>query len=60
MAEPVSHKLIVRPDGRQFIITGNPTVGYHCDQIVKLVCCGQFKRSWQAVAHAHSIDGASA
>lgn len=55
MAEPVSSKLIVRPDGRRFIVTGNPTIGYDCEEIVDSIDIGLFKRSWQAVAAAHEF-----
>lgn len=53
MAEPVSEKLISRPDGRRFIVVGNPTIGYQCLEITAFHDLGQFKRSWQAVAAAH-------
>jgi hypothetical protein len=58
LAEPISRKLIVRPDGRMFIVTGNPTVGYDCHEIVEAVDLGHYRRSWQAVAAAHGADNA--
>lgn len=58
MAEPTSHKLIVRADDEWFIVSGNPTVGYTTRHVTDTAIVGMFKRSWQAVgaAHAHGQD----
>lgn len=59
MAEPISHKLIVRDDGEWFVVTGNPSIGYICHRVGTRHEVGQFKRSWQAVAaaYAEASDG---
>lgn len=57
MAEPVSHKLIVRSDDEWFVVSGNPTIGYTTRHITGSVIVAECKRSWQAVAAAHSHNG---
>ena len=52
MAEPISHKLIVREDGEWFVISGNPSIGYTCTHVLERYQVGHFKRSWQAVEEA--------
>lgn len=53
MAEPISHKLIVRDDGEWFIVSGNPSIGYTCTHVLERYQVGHFKRSWQAVDAAN-------
>lgn len=54
MTAPQSHKLIVRPDGEAFIVSGNPDLGYSCVRIESTEPVGQFRRSWQAVTAANA------
>lgn len=54
MAEPVSHKLVVRDDDEWFVVSGNPTIGYTTRRVIDTVTVGMFKRSWQAVGAAHA------
>lgn len=60
MAEPISHKLIVRNDDEWFIVTGNPTIGYTTRHITATTTIGEHRRSWQAVAAAHAHQQAPA
>lgn len=58
MAEPVSVKLITASNGHQYLVTGNPSVGYRLERIKQVELIGNYVRSWQAVsdAHHHAAD----
>lgn len=58
MAEPVSIKLVTASNGQQFLVTGNPNVGYRLERIRQVELIGNYVRSWQAVsdAHHHAAD----
>lgn len=52
MSTPVSRKLVEAADGRLWLVTGNPDIGYTAHQIT-LGPGTHFKRSWQAVGYCH-------
>ncbi len=53
----ISRELIVK-NGRQFIVQGNPAIGYELVEIEQVAHRGEHRRKWEAVAAVDEITKA--
>ncbi len=57
MSAPISQKLVLDPDGRPWIVSGNPASGYVAQPMVALPgSC--HRRSWQAIQTVNTPNAA--